>query len=310
MFEYKMKQALQVILCVIGMMGPSLYAQDQSPIDFVPRYKKGDKMVYQLVETKFRQNFNGFFYYIQYDTSYLVFNVTEKNDSQVLMDFNYADAIINGKVYNEPTAQPNFLRSETYKLVFTEKGEFVELSNWEMFASVLIQNIKQSYRNQTMDSNALKYYYLYYHDQEKVEFAVIPRVLELFNIAGDTYNLETSYSLAREIVNPFGGNNLQKSCLFKPYKDAKFPNSVFFAGKIKTNSDDNECLQDDYYAFLNEKKPDADSDIVPPYIYMEDTYTYQWGLVNHLFMNLTTTHTVYFGSDKQGLDRVFRFYAN
>ena len=310
MFEYKMKAPFLVIVFVLSNMGNSLFAQDQSPIDFIPSYKKGDRMVYQLVETKFRQNFNGFFYYLQYDTSYMVFNVTDKNDSQVLMDFNFADAIINGKSFNDPSTQSNFLKTETYKLVFTNKGEFVELSNWELFASILIQNIKLSYRNQTIDSNALKYYYLYYHDQEKVEYAVIPRVLELFNIAGDSYNLETTYSLAREIVNPFGGNNLQKSCMFKPYKEAKYPNSVFFAGKIRTNSEDNECLQDDYYAFLNEKKPDADSDIVPPYIYMEDTYTYQWGLVNHLFVNLTTTHTVYFGSDKQGLDRVFRFYAN
>ena len=150
---------------------------------------------------------------------------------------------------------------------------------------------------------------MYYHNQENVENAVLPRVHELFDILGETYNLETNYSLAREMVNPFGGNNLQKSCLFRPRKDSKYPNSVFFSGKLKSNSDDNDCLQEDYYAFQNLKKPDADSEETPPYIYMEDTYTYQWGQINKLFLSLTTTHTVYFGSDKQGLDRVYSFYA-
>ncbi len=309
MFELNMDCLRQSILGACLFAYSAIYAQDQTTVDFTPNFKKGERLVYQLVETKFKQNLNGHYTYIMYDTSYMVFNVLEKNDSQTLIDFNFADAIINGKPYTEPTPYPNNLKTDTYKLVMSSKGEFIELSNWEYFAAALIQNIKISYKINSLDSNALKYYYLYYHNQENVEKAVLPRVLELFDILGETYNLETNYSLAREMVNPFGGNNLQKSCLFKPRKDSKYPNSVFFAGKLKSNSDDNDCLQEDYYAFQNLKKPDADSEETPPYIYMEDTYTYQWGQINKLFLSLTTTHTVYFGSDKQGLDRVYTFHA-
>ncbi len=306
MFEVQMDGLRQSLLGACLFAYSSISAQENSPVDFIPNFKKGERLVYQIVETKFKQNPNGHYLFLMYDTSYLVFNVTEKNDSQTLIDFNYADAMIDGKVYNENN---NYLRTETYKLVLSPKGEFIELSNWEFFASVLIQNTKILYANRGIDSNTLKYYYLFYHSQENVEKTVLPRVLELFDILGETYHLETNYSLAREMVNPFQGNNLLKSCSFKPFKTAAYPNSVFFEGKIKTNSDDNECLQEDYYAYINQKKPDSDSEVVPPYIYMEDTYTYQWGLISKRILSFTFTHTVYLGSDKQGLDRVFNFYS-
>ena len=37
----------------------------------------------------------------------------------------------------------NFLKTETYQIALTPKGEFIELVNWEFFAQVLIDNIKK-----------------------------------------------------------------------------------------------------------------------------------------------------------------------
>jgi hypothetical protein len=287
----------------------TLLAQDQTPIDFTPAFKTGDRLVYQLVETQFKQNRHGHYLYLMYDTSYMVFHVKEKNDSQTLIDFNYADAIIDGKIYNEPTKYPNYLRTETYNLVLDARGEFLELSNWEKFAGIVIQNLRMTYLAKGMDSNSLKYYYLHYHSQENVERAVIPRVLELFDLFGKSCQLESTYSIAREIVNPFNGGSLLKSCAFRPFKEAKYPNSVFFSGSVKTNSEDNDCLQEDYYAKINERRPDLTSEVVAPYIYIVDSYTYQWGTISKKIMTYTTTHTVYLGDDKQGLDRLFTFYA-
>lgn len=311
MFELKMDFLKKGILLLCMPFAVNTFAQEQNTIDFIPGLKKGERMVYQLAETKFRQNSNGHYLYLMYDTTYLMFSVSDKNDSQILVDFNYADAIINGAVYNEPPPNnlPNYLRTETYKLVLDHNGEFIELSNWEFFSTALIQNLKLSYKANLIDSNTLKYYYVYYQNQDNVEKAVLPRVLELIDIYGKSYQLENNYSLAREIVNPFKGKNLLKSCIFKPYKDPQYPNSVFFGGKVKTNDIDNECLQEDYYAFVNERKPDENSDFVPPYIYIIDSYNYQWGLISKRIITYTTTHTVWMGDDKQGLDRVYTFYA-
>jgi hypothetical protein len=310
MFEVKMDCLRQSILSAGLFAYTSLLAQEQTHIDFSPSFRTGERLVYQLVETKFKQNMSGHYLYLMYDTSYMVFNVKEKNDSQTLIDFNYADAIIDGKIWNEEETQfPNYLRTETYNLVLDSKGEFLELTNWERFASIVIQNIKLSYLTNNLDSNTLKYYYLYYHSQENVERAVIPRVMELFDLFGKSCQLESTYNIAREMINPFGGANLLKSCAFRPYKEPRYPNSVFFSGSIKTNYEDNDCLQDDYYAKINEKKPDISSNIVAPYIYMSDTYAYQWGSISKRILSYSTTHTVYLGDDKQGLDRVFTFFA-
>jgi hypothetical protein len=308
-FEVKMDCLRQSILSAVFFAYSTLLAQDQTRIDFTPNLKTGDRLVYQMVETNFRQNKNGHYLYLMYDTSYMVFNVREKNDSQTLIDFNYADAIINDKFYVEETKYPNYLKTETYNLVLDAKGEFIELTNWETFASIVLQNIKVSYLSKKLDSNSFKYYFLYYHNQENVEKAVLPRVLELFDLFGKSCEMESTYSFAREIVNPFNGTGLQKSCPFKPSKSPKYPNSIFFSGTIKTNSEDNDCLQEDYYAKINEKRPDMESDITAPYIYIVDSYAYQWGVINKRILSYSTTHTVYLGEDKQGLDRVFTLYA-
>jgi hypothetical protein len=308
MFEVKMDYLRQSIFSAGLFAYSTLMAQDQATIDFTPSFKTGDRLVYQLVETNFRQNINGYYVSLMYDTSYMVFNVREKNDSQTLIDFNYADAVIDGKLYNQKTAYPDYLRTETYNIVLDSKGEFLELSNWEKFASIAINNVKVAYQSRNLDSNTLKYYYVYYHSQENVEKAVLPKVLELFDLFGKSCEMESTYSIAREMVNPFGGNNLLKSCSFKPIKDPKYPNSVFFSGMLKTNDVDNECLQEDYYAKINEKRPD-NLEIEAPDIYMIDTYNYQWGSINSRIISYTTTHTVYLGEDKQGLDRTFILFA-
>src|SRR5690606_16531750 len=163
-------------------------------------------------------------------------------DSQILMDMNYAHAIINGEIYNDINPQlPNLLQTETYQLVLSKKGEFIELANWDYFKKVLIVNLTQNYESKLIDSNVLKGYYLYYQYQENVEATVIPRVLELFEVFGKSCIIDNAIPLAREMVNPFGGANLQKSISFIAQKESKFPNSVFFSGTVKTTDDDNEC---------------------------------------------------------------------
>jgi hypothetical protein len=309
MFEIKMDGLKKYIAtCVVFFISSFAFSQSQAPVDFIPSFKNNERIIYQLVETKFKQNQNGHYLYLMYDTSYMVFNVNETNDSQTIIHFNFADAIINNTIFNLEDTKKEYLRTETYRLVFSPKGEFVELENWELFAGILIDNLKTKYKNNLIDSNTLKYYYIYYHSQENVENAVIARVLDLVDILGESYRMETNYSLAREMVNPFGGANLLKSCTFKPSKVNEYPNSVFFSGKLVSNAEDNDKMQEDYYALMNQSKPDDDSEINIPFVYMEDTYNYQWGEISKRIISYNTTHTVYFGKDKQGLDRVYSLY--
>lgn len=286
----------------------SLWSQTENYFDFTPKWKKGDKFVYQLAETKFKQNPYGQYLYIQYDTSYMIFNVTDKNDSCSIINLNYADGYYNGIPTNDVMNAPDLLQTETYQLVFDTKGEFIELGNWEIFARILINNLLNEYKSNMIDSNALKYYYVYYHSQENVEKTVLPRVIELTDLYGKVYSSETDYNIAKEIINPFGGQNLLKSGTFRAFKDPKVKNSTFFRGQIKTNYEDNETLQEDYYSFINTDRPETFVEAAP-YIYILDTYEYQFGNINKFIMQYNTTHTVYLGNDKQGLDRSFKLIS-
>lgn len=304
-FEVQMKAIRQSILGTCVFAYSALSAQSDNYFDFKTNWKKGDKFVYQLAETKFQQNPNGQYLYLQYDTTYMLFNVADKNDTNIIINLNYADAYYNGIPSNDVMTAQSILQTGTYQLVFGANGEFIELQNWELFAQVLINNIKISYVNKEIDSNTLKYYYVYYHNQENVEKAVIPRVIELMDIYGESYIMGTNYYLAREVINPFGGENLLKSGGFKVVTNDEIKNSVFFTGKIVTDNDDNNALQEDYYNFINEKKPEVFTE-ASPYIYIVDTYKYQYGKINNRILQYTTTHTVFLGNEnKQGLDRTF-----
>jgi hypothetical protein len=161
-----------------------------------------------------------------------------------------------------------------------------------------------------LDSNTLKYYYINYHNQEIVEETVIPRVIEFLEFFGQSYSTDKTYSIAKEIVNPFGGEPIQKSVPFRLTQKPTFKNSMFFTGAVNTNFEDNETLQEDYYYYLNRKSPNASERTILPYIYIADTYQMQWGIVSKRILNFITTHTVYLDNDKQGLDRSMTFYSN
>ena len=111
MFEVKMECLKQSILSACLFAYYAVGAQEQKPVDFTPVFKTGDKLVYQLIETKFKQNNGGYYLYLMYDTTYMVFNVKEKNDSQTLIYLNYADGFVNYVIYHETTVTPDYLRT-------------------------------------------------------------------------------------------------------------------------------------------------------------------------------------------------------
>jgi hypothetical protein len=307
MFEIKMNGIKQSLAGTCLFACSALWGQSET-FDFTPKWKKGDKFVYQLAETKYKQNPYGQYLFIQYDTSYMIFNITDKNDSNTLINLNYSKGYYNGIPTNDVMKAPDPLQTQTYQLVFDTKGEFIELANWEDFSKILINNLKTEYKNNLIDSITLKYYYIYYHSQENVEKTLLPRVLELTYLLGKSYTTETDYTIAKELVNPFGGRNLMKSGTFRVSKDYRAKNSVFFSGSIKTNYEDNEALQDDYYAFIDADRPENFVEAAP-YIYMTENYEYQWGNINKFIIAYGTTHTVYLGNDKQGLDRTYRLIS-
>src|SRR5690606_15874927 len=125
-----MKKYLVMLSFLVSL--PAISHEVEDRVYFNPEFKQGDKMIYRLVESRFKQNMQGHYLELMYDTSFLVFKVREKNDSQILMDMNYAHAIINGEIYNDINPQlPNLLQTETYQLVLSKKGEFIELANWD-----------------------------------------------------------------------------------------------------------------------------------------------------------------------------------
>ncbi|MEZ4805123.1 MAG: hypothetical protein R2852_06485 [Bacteroidia bacterium] len=95
-----------------------------------------------MVETKFKQNLNGHYLYLMYDTSYMVFNVKEINDSQTIIHFNFADAIINNTIFNLEDTKKEYLRTETYRLVFSPKGESSLIGKLGIVRCILIENLK------------------------------------------------------------------------------------------------------------------------------------------------------------------------
>jgi hypothetical protein len=294
------------LVCLFLYSGKTINAQTYS---FIPSFKKNEKLVYQEIETKFRQNNNGYYTFLMYDTTYMIFNVVDVNDSMTIIEYNHADYFKDGKPSIDESNQKDLFKTETYRIALNNKGEFIELINWEFFAALLIDNLKIDFLEKKIDSNTLKMYYVQYHNQAVVEEVVIPSIIELFKYHGQTVTESISQNMAKEILNPFGGDPIEKSCSFKLYKNNNFKNSVFLKGTVFTNADENEKLQEDYFNFLKQKPNITEEYITPPDIYIIDTYELQWGLINKRTMYYTSSHTIFINNDKQGLDRIIRFYT-
>jgi hypothetical protein len=214
-----------LIVCFLFFSSKMINAQTHV---IEPVFNKNENLVYQFIETRFNQNANGYFSFLMYDTTYMIFKVKEVNDSMTYLDFNHADYFKDGKPFIDESNQKDLFKTETYKIALNKKGEFVELLNWEFFAALLIDNLKIDFLQNKIDSNTLKLYYIQYHNQAVVEEVVIPRLIELFSYFGKTYTEGKSQSVNKSIINPFGGEAIEKTCNFSIYKNSNFKNSVFF----------------------------------------------------------------------------------
>ena len=287
----------------------SSFSQDSLRTNFEMSFKKNDRYVYRNAEMKFRQNMRGVYSDILYDTSFFLLHVRDLNDSLNFIDFNYADYFKNNKLETDPINENDILKTETYQMSFSKEGRFIELLNWESFASVLIQNLKREYLAKQIDSNTLKQYYLMYHKQAYVEYVLLPRVLEVFDFVGYEFSNTEKYFSQKYIKNPFGGKDLEKDCFFEISKNNSHKNSVVVKGKVSSNFEDNPILQRDYFIFKNGFEPTAAIFETLPYIYILDTYEYQWGTLNKQILRYLSSHTIYSGDEKQGLDREILLYA-
>lgn len=285
------------------------FSQDNLRTNFEMSFKKNDRFVYRQAEMKFKQNMQGVYSDILYDTTFFLLHVRDLNDSLYFIDFNLADYYKNDKLETDPINENDILKIETYQLSFSKEGRFVELLNWESFASVLIQNLKREYFAKQIDSNTLKQYYLMYHKQEYVEYLLLPRVIELFEFVGYEFSNTDKYYTQKYIKNPFGGKDLVKDCYFEIAKDNTYRNSVFVKGKVSSNFEDNPVLQREYFLFKNGFEPTAAMLETMPYIYILDTFEYQWGIINKQIIRFVSSHTIYSGDEKQGLDREVLLYA-
>lgn len=284
-------------------------AQSNFSVDFSTKLKKNDRLVYRVAETKFRQNMQGVYSFLLYDTTFMLFHVRDENDSMLFIDLNYADYFKNNAIETDEINKNDLLKTETYQMAFTKKGQFIELINWESFASLLIQNLKNDYLTQKIDSLTLKYYFLEYHKQRYVENLLIPRAIELFEFNGEILNNVDTFKITKILKNPFGGNDLLKTNDIKFYTDSKFKNSIFSKLKITSNSVDNVQLQKDQFIFEYKVVPTAELLKDRPFVYIVDTYEYQLGLVNNIVMTYESSHVVYSGEEKQGIYRSIVIFA-
>lgn len=284
-------------------------AQSNFSVDFSTKLKKNDRLVYRVAETKFRQNMQGAYSFLLYDTTFMLFHVRDENDSMLFIDLNYADYFKNNAIETDEINKNDLLKTETYQMAFTKKGKFIELINWESFASLLIQNLKNDYLTQKIDSLTLKYYFLEYHKQRYIENLLIPRAIELFEFNGVILNNVDTFKITKILKNPFGGNDLLKTNDIKFYTDSKFKNSIFSKLKITSNSVDNVQLQKDQFMFEFNVVPTAELLKDRPFVYIVDTYEYQLGLVNNIVMTYESSHVVYSGEEKQGIYRSIVIFA-
>ncbi|MEX0595623.1 MAG: hypothetical protein WD512_03910 [Candidatus Paceibacterota bacterium] len=100
---YKLSKIILNVLLI--SLTNSIFGQDNSEklsVDFIPSFKKNEVLAYQIVETRFRQNLNGHYNFLMYDTTYFLFKVKDVNDSNTVIEFKYADYYKNGQgLYDE-----------------------------------------------------------------------------------------------------------------------------------------------------------------------------------------------------------------
>jgi len=284
-------------------------SSDTSELGHIPElefiesdFHKFESFMFRRIAQEYIANENGFLLDVKLDTAFMIFKRSE-SDSSVYI----------GNYYNDDEGEKPFSKANDVEKIPLEirlalSGKIAKLENWTAFRDYFVSSLSKQAQAELITP-------AYFREQKEIlnkEGVIRLLVMEdfgyLFDLYGDTVDLNLTYLRVKAMKSPFSGKKLQVIGNLKIERVDGAANTLRFKAQNKADGPIKQQLMDEAIRYLKAKEQDKYSSTQILNVGLNSEQEFDYNLRAKCLMKATLSDVVVLNLQSRGNVRVYQLW--
>jgi len=316
--KLNLQNTLCYALVIFWILPSSLSAQienssttsnDTSELGHIPEleyiesdFHKYKSFMFRRIAQEYIANENGFLLDVKLDTAFMIFKRSE-SDTSVYIGKYYDDD--EGKL---PFSKANDVEKIPLEIKLAPSGKIAKLENWTAFRDYFVSSLSKQAQAELITP-------AYFREQKEIlnkEAVIRLLVMEdfnyLFDIYGDTVDLNLTYLRVKAMKSPFSGKKLQVIGNLKIERVNGASNTLRFKAQNRADGPIKQQLMDEAIRYLKAKEQDKYSSTQILNVGLNSEQEFDYNQRSKCLMKATLSDVVVLNLQSRGNVRVYQLW--
>ena len=285
------------------------FAADTSELGHIPeleyigsdfhRYKS---FMFRRVAQEYIANENGFLLDVKLDTAFLIFN--RSNEDTTVFTGNYFDDDDGQK----PFKKSNDIEKLPLEIRLSSNGKIGELVNWKIFRDYFVSSLSKQAQAELITPAYFREQKEVLNKEAVIRLLVMEDLFYLFDIYGDTVDLNLTYLRVKGLKSPFSGKKLQVLGNLSIERVDGAANTLRFKAQNKADGPVKQQLMDEAIRYLKAKEQDKYSSTQILNVGLNSEQEFDYNLKAKCLMKATLSDVVVLNLQSRGNVRVYQLW--
>ena len=265
----------------------------------LPKYKS---FMFRRVVQEYIANENGFLLDVKLDTAFLIFKRSDK-DSTIYMGTYHAD-----DEGSKAFAKANDVEKIPLEIKLAPNGKIKELVNWKQFRDYFVSSLSKQAQADLITPAYFREQKELLNKEAVIRLLVMEDLHYLFDIYGDTVDLNLQYLRVKGLKSPFSGKKLQVLGNLTIERIEGAANSLRFKAQNRADGPVKQQLMDEAIRYLKTKEQDKYSSTQILNVGLNSEQEFDYNLKAKCLMKATLSDVVVLNLQSRGNIRVFQLW--
>ena len=263
------------------------------------RYKS---FMFRRVAQEYIANENGFLLDVKLDTAFLIFN--RSNEDTTVFTGNYFDDDDGQK----PFKKANDIEKLPLEIRLSPNGKIGELVNWKIFRDYFVSSLSKQAQAELITPAYFREQKEVLNKEAVIRLLVMEDLFYLFDIYGDTVDLNLTYLRVKGLKSPFSGKKLQVLGNLSIERVDGAANTLRFKAQNKADGPVKKQLMDEAIRYLKAKEQDKYSSTQILNVGLNSEQEFDYNLKAKCLMKATLSDVVVLNLQSRGNVRVYQLW--
>lgn len=263
------------------------------------RYKS---FMFRRVAQEYIANENGFLLDVELDTAFLIFTRSAEDTS--IFTGNYFDDDEGEK----PFKKRNDIEKLPLEIKLAPNGKISELVNWKIFRDYFVSSLSKQAQAELITPAFFREQKEVLNKEAVVRLIVMEDLHYLFDLYGDTVDLNLTYLRVKGLKSPFSGKKLQVLGNLSVERLEGAANTLRFKAQNKADGPVKQQLMDEAIRYLKAKEQDKYSSSQILNVGLNSEQEFDYNLKAKCLMKATLSDVVVLNLQSRGNVRVYQLW--